>query len=210
LIVGLFCAVAFNDTMLISFSSGYELSFQPQVGWVLFAVLIFLLLVVSFALAVVTVPKLKIVTDDETDLGKYKGHYGVRVKNLSWFKTIKRCILRREKLDPNPSRDVAVDLHRSGNEMRGPVVGCDISPQAEELFDVLRVDPDTGEWVLPGAVQGTDVTVKPGKHRLTLTATGEDTHPVSCTFIIDRDEKGQVVFGPEVKRSRNSINRIEI
>src|SRR5207249_392166 len=75
-------------------------------------------------------------------------------------------------------------LHRSGRESHSAAFSIDLGPGEIAVFDYLRVNQETGRWVIACDWDPNGLEIKPQPYEVQLIASGEDVPSQTQTLLI--------------------------
>lgn len=193
-VIGLAISVHFkNEVTVIAFGQTWTLLAGP----VLVAIGMFIWVFGAGAIAWVSTPSLRFILNEIESATWVDPNgdriYGIRVKNESQSKTIRKCIVTWKNSPVDIHRGLDIRLHHSGN--KPDVVGTDINATMTALFDVIRINPKN-EWFVCGATAETVFPLKPDGRNVELVAEADDTPPERHIFYVHPREFGKLAFLP--------------
>jgi hypothetical protein len=133
------------------------------------------ILVSSAVLAWLAVPTMKIVTDGIRQ-GDSEGHYSIGLQNTSSLRRVKKPLIEWASSVP-PIEHMPIALHQSGDSFKDRQ-RPDLRQKGTAVFDLIRIDLKTGDWVVMGEYEEKR-TIQKNSYSITLVASGEDVSSVT-------------------------------
>jgi hypothetical protein len=197
LVFALLFPFSLTDTLDISLSGGDPMSWHPSIGLLITILIAIIWAVASLVVTIVRRTKFEFVSE-RIDLGSWKRHYRVPVRNTSSTTTIQHCSVSICEASPHLNH-MPIRLHCSGQDFTPDEERFSLHPREERTIDVLVVE-DSGDWKI-NAVSSVveDFHIPKGRYRLKLVISGEDAFPCERYFIIEQKPDGSPILYEEGK-----------